>query len=68
MEPAGSSALPVRGVMTVQAAGVADVACLLLGFGLVMRKGQIDLLHDPVRVLRREPAALGPADRQGVRE
>ena len=54
--------------MTIKTAGMADIACLLLGDRLLMREREIDLLNYPFGILEGEPVSLGPADRLGVRE
>ncbi len=57
-----------RRVVAVEAARVADVACLLFGHGLLVREGQIDLLNDFFCVIEGELVAFRPADRPGVRK
>ena len=52
--------------MAVEATGVAKVAGLLFGYGLLLRKRLIDLLHDLLRVLEGEAVSVCPADRRGV--
>ena len=54
--------------MTIKTAGMADVACLLLGDRLLMRERKIDLLYDLLGILEGEPVSYRPADRLGVRE
>jgi hypothetical protein len=54
--------------VAVEAAGVADVARLLLCDRLVMGKRQIDLLQNPLGIHEGELIALRPADRLGIRE
>jgi hypothetical protein len=57
-----------RRIVTVETSGVADVACFLLGNGLIAGKRQIYLFKDPVRILEGEFITFCPADRPGVRE
>jgi len=52
--------------MAVKAAGMADVAGLLLGNRLLMGERLVDLFHDLPRVLERESVSVRPADRRGV--
>ena len=54
--------------MAVEAAGMADVAGLLLGDRLIVRKREIDLLDDLLCIFEGEPVAFRPADRLGVRK
>ena len=65
----GVHSLLARGcVVAIETAGVAYVACLLLGNRLLARKRQIDLLDDLLCVFEGEPVAFRPADRLGVRK
>ena len=57
-----------RRIVTVEAARVAEIAGLLLGDRLIMRKGLVDLFDDLCGVLEGELVAFSPADRQGVRK
>ena len=61
-------ALPGGRVVAIEAARMADVACLLFGNRLLTGKGKIDLLDDLFRVFKGEPVAFRPADRPGVRK
>jgi hypothetical protein len=56
------------GIMTIKTAGMTDVACLLLGYRLLMRERKIDLLNDLLCILVGEPVSFRPADRLGVRK
>jgi hypothetical protein len=62
-------ALFARGrVVAVKTAGMADVACFLLGNRLILRQREIDLSYDLFGIFERESVAFRPADRLGVRE
>jgi len=54
--------------MTVKTAGMADVACLLLGNRLIVRQGEVDFGNDFFRVFEGESVTFCPADRLGVRK
>jgi hypothetical protein len=54
--------------MAVKTAGMADIACLLLGNCLVMRQREVDLGNNLFRIFEGEPVTFRPADRLGVRE
>jgi hypothetical protein len=54
--------------MAVQAAGMTDIARLLLRNGLLAIQRFVDLIHDLLGIFKGEPVAFRPADRLGVRE
>jgi hypothetical protein len=54
--------------MAIKAAGMADVARLLLRYRLLVAQRQIDLIDDQLSILEGEPVTFRPADRLGVRE
>ena len=54
--------------MAVKTAGMADVACLLLGNRLIVRQREVDLGNYLFRIFEGEPVTFRPADRLGVRE
>jgi len=54
--------------MAVKTAGMADVACLLLGNRLIVRQREVDLGNDLFCIFEGEPVTFRPADRLGVRE
>ncbi len=47
---------------------MAEVAGLLLGYSLIVRKRKIDLFYDLLCIFEREPVTFRPADRLGVRK
>ena len=55
-------------IMTIETASMTDVACLLLGYCLVVGKWKIDLFKNSVRIHKGEFIAFSSADRQGVRK
>lgn len=55
-------------IVAIKTTHMANIACLLLGDRLFMRKREIDLLNDPFCVFEGEPVSFRPADRLGVRE
>lgn len=62
------STLTRRRVVAVKTAGMADVACLLLGNCLFVGKRLVDLITDPLSIFEGEFVAFRPADRLGVRK
>jgi hypothetical protein len=65
----GMRAALARGrVVAIKAAGVADVARLLLRYRLLVAQRQIDLIDDQLSIFEGEPVTFRPADRLGVRE